>query len=54
MVSVLETVIKRSKLSNTLYDIVEIDLDGDICGYIAQAVTFEMAQNILEACDEEE
>jgi hypothetical protein len=51
---VLETVIKRSKVSNTLFDVVEIDLDGDICGYRAKEVTFEEAQLILEACDEKE
>ena len=51
---VLETVIKRSKVSNTLFDVVEIDLDGDICSYRAKEVTFEEAQLILESCDEEE
>jgi hypothetical protein len=51
---VLETVIMRSKASNTLFDVVEIDLDGDVCCYKAKGVTFEIAQSILEACDEEE
>jgi cell fate regulator YaaT (PSP1 superfamily) len=45
---VLETVIKRSKVSNTLYDVVEIDEDGDIVNYVARNATFEQAQNILE------
>jgi hypothetical protein len=51
---VLETVIKRSKLFNTLFDVVEIDLDGDVCGYRAKEVTFEEAQLILEAIVEEQ
>jgi hypothetical protein len=46
--SEFETVIMRSKLSNTLYDVVEIDMDGDIVNYIARSATFEQAQNILE------
>jgi hypothetical protein len=44
----LEMVIVRSKVSNTLYDVVEIDLDGDIVNYVARNATFEQAQNILE------
>jgi hypothetical protein len=51
--SVLETVIMRSKVSNTLFDVVEIDLEGDACCYRAKGVTFEIAQSILEAIDEE-
>jgi hypothetical protein len=44
----LEMVIMRSKVSNTLYDVVEIDEDGDIVNYVARNATFEQAQNILE------
>jgi hypothetical protein len=51
---VLETVIMRSKVSNILFDVVEIDLDGDVCCYRAKGVTFEIAQSILEECDEEQ
>ncbi len=46
---VLETVIKRSKVSNTLFDVVEIDNDGVIVNCITQGATFEQAQNILES-----
>jgi hypothetical protein len=49
MLEVLETVIVRSKLSNTLYNVVEIDKDGDIVNYIARSVDFEQAQKILES-----
>jgi hypothetical protein len=45
----LEMVIVRSKVSNTLYDVVEIDEDGDIVNYVARNATFEQAQNILES-----
>lgn len=48
MSEVSETVIVRSKLSNTLFDVVEIDMEGDIVNYIARSATFEQAQNILE------
>ena len=48
MSEVSETVIVRSKVSNTLYDVVEIDEDGDIVNYVARNATFEQAQNILE------
>lgn len=51
---VLETVIKRSKVSNTLFDVVEINNDGDIVNFVVRNATFDQAQNILEACDEEE
>jgi hypothetical protein len=44
----LEMVIVRSKVSNTLYDVVEIDEDGDIVNHVARNATFEQAQNILE------
>jgi hypothetical protein len=44
----LEMVIVRSKLSNTLFDVVEIDNEGDIVNYVARNATFEQAQNILE------
>jgi hypothetical protein len=47
--SEIETVIVRSKVSNTLYDVVQIDMEADISGYIAREVTFEQAQNILES-----
>lgn len=43
-----ETVIMRSKVSNTLYDVVEIDMDGEIVNTIKRSATFEQAQNILE------
>jgi hypothetical protein len=46
--SELEMVIVRSKVSNTLYNVVEIDNDGDIVNYVAHNATFEQAQNILE------
>jgi hypothetical protein len=49
---VLETVIMRSKVSNTLFDIVEINNDGDIVNYVAHNATFEQAQNILEKFSE--
>ena len=49
MLEVLETVIVRSKLSNTLYNVVEIDTDGDIVNYLARSVDFEQAQKILES-----
>lgn len=44
-----ETVIKRSKVSNTLFDVVEIDNDGDIVNFVARNATFDQAQNILES-----
>lgn len=49
MSEVVETVIVRSKLSNTLFDVVEIDNEGDIVNYVARSATFEQAQNILES-----
>jgi hypothetical protein len=49
MSEVSETVIVRSKVSNTLFDVVEIDNEGDIVNYLARKVTFEQAQNILES-----
>jgi hypothetical protein len=49
MSEVAETVIVRSKLSNTLFDVVEIDMEGDVVNYIARSATFEQAQNILES-----
>jgi hypothetical protein len=52
MSEVSETVIVRSKLSNTLFDVVEIDNEGDIVNYLARKVTFEQAQNILEEIQE--
>lgn len=48
MSEVSETVIVRSKVSNTLFDVVEIDNEGDIVNYVARNATFEQAQNILE------
>jgi hypothetical protein len=48
MSDLLEIVIVRSKLSNTLFDVVEIDNEGDIVNYVARNATFEQAQNILE------
>jgi hypothetical protein len=44
----LETVIVRNKVHKTLFDVVEIDSDGDIANCIARSVTFEEAQNIVE------
>jgi len=49
MSEVVETVIVRSKVSNTLFDVVEIDNEGDIVNYVARSATFEQAQNILES-----
>jgi rRNA processing protein Krr1/Pno1 len=49
MSEVVETVIMRSKLSNTLYDVLEIDDEGDVITCLARSVTFEQAQNILES-----
>jgi hypothetical protein len=49
MSEVAETVIVRSKVSNTLFDVVEIDNEGDIVNYLERKVTFEQAQNILES-----
>lgn len=45
----LEVVIIRSKVSNTLYDVVEIDMDGDVVNCLARNTTFEQAQKILES-----
>jgi hypothetical protein len=52
MSEVSETVIVRSKVSNTLYDVVEIDEDGGIVNCLARSATFEQAQNILEEIQE--
>jgi hypothetical protein len=49
MSDLLEIVIVRSKLSNTLFDVVEIDNEGDIVNYVARSATFEQAQKILES-----
>jgi rRNA processing protein Krr1/Pno1 len=46
---VAETVIMRSKASNTLYDVVEIDMEGEVVNPIARSVNFEQAQKILES-----
>jgi rRNA processing protein Krr1/Pno1 len=46
---VAETVIMRSKASNTLYDVVEIDMEGEVVNRIARSVNFEQAQKILES-----
>ena len=47
MVEDLEMVIVRNKVYKTLFDIVEIDFDGDIVNYITRGATFEQAQDIL-------
>jgi hypothetical protein len=52
MSEVSETVIVRSKVSNTLFDVVEIDEDGGIVNCLAHSATFEQAQNILEEIQE--
>lgn len=49
MSDLLEIVIVRSKLSNTLFDVVEINNEGDIVNYVARSATFEQAQKILES-----
>jgi len=48
----LETVIVRNKVHKTLFDVVEIDSDGDIVNYITRGATFEQAQDILEKLGE--
>lgn len=49
MSEVVETVIIRSKVSNTLFDVVEIDNDGNIVNSVARNTTFDHAQKILES-----
>jgi hypothetical protein len=50
----VEMVIVRSQLSNTLYNVVEIDMDGVIVNSVARNATFEQAQNILQEMQEHE
>lgn len=52
MEDLLEIVIVHSKVSNTLYDVVEIDMDGEIVNYIVRSATFEQAQKYFEEFSE--
>jgi hypothetical protein len=52
MQDLLEIVIVRSKLSKTLYDVVEIDMDGEIVNYITHDVEFEQAVKYFEEFSE--
>lgn len=52
MQDLLEIVIVRSKLSKTLYDVVEIDMDGEIVNYIVRNAVFELAQKYFEEFSE--
>jgi hypothetical protein len=52
MQDLLEIVIVRSKLSKTLYDVVEIDMNGEIVNYIVSNTEFEQAQKYFEEFSE--
>lgn len=52
MLDLLEIVIVRSELSKTLYDVVEIDMDGEIVNYIVRNTEFEQAQKYFEEFSE--
>jgi len=52
MEDLLEIVIVRSKVCNTLYDVVEIDMNSEIVNYIVRSATFEQAQKYFEEFSE--
>lgn len=49
-----EFVIVRNSMVKSLYDVLEVDYEGESFSYVAMAQSFEQAQDIFDLCSSQQ